>query len=81
MAYMGNIESLKKRYIYVYVYGFPDGTVVKNPPANTGDARDADLILELGKSPGVRNSNPLHYSCPEKSHGNRSLAVYSPWGR
>ena len=41
---------------------FPGGTMDKNPPAN---ARDADLILELGRSPGVRNSNPLHYSCLE----------------
>ena len=24
--------------------GFPDGSVVKNPPANVGDARDAALI-------------------------------------
>ena len=32
--------------------GFPGGTVVKNPPANTGDARDASLIPGLGRSPG-----------------------------
>ena len=24
--------------------GFPGGTVVKNPPSNSGDARDAGLI-------------------------------------
>ena len=24
--------------------GFPGGTVVKNPPANAGDARNADSI-------------------------------------
>ena len=32
--------------------GFPGGTVVKNPPANTGDARDASLIPGSGRSPG-----------------------------
>ena len=32
--------------------GFPGGTVVKNPPANAGEARDASLIPGLGRSPG-----------------------------
>ena len=27
--------------------GFPDGTVVKNSPANAGDARDTSSILGL----------------------------------
>ena len=34
-----------------------------------------------GKSPGGGNSNPLRYSCLTKSHGQRSLASFSPWGR
>ena len=29
--------------------GFPGGSVIKNPPANAGDA---DLIPGLGRSPG-----------------------------
>ena len=29
------------------LWGFPGGTVVKNPPANAGDARDAGSILGL----------------------------------
>ena len=37
--------------------------MVKNLPVNVGDARDAGSILELGRSPGVGNSNPLQYSC------------------
>ena len=41
--------------------------MVKNPPANTGDARDAGLVPELGRSSGERNGNPLQYSCLEKS--------------
>ena len=36
--------------------------VVKNPPANAGDARDMGLIPGLGRSPGVGNGNPLQYS-------------------
>ena len=43
--------------------GLPDGIVVKNPPANAGDARDAGLVPESGRSPGVGNGNPLQYSC------------------
>ena len=34
-----------------------------------------------GRSPREGNGNPLQYSCLEKSHGQRSLAGYSPWGR
>jgi len=43
--------------------GFPSGTVVKNPPADAGDARDVGSIPGLGRSPGVGNGNPLQYSC------------------
>ena len=39
--------------------------VVKNPPANAGDARDVGLIPGLGRSPGIGNGNPLQYSCSE----------------
>ena len=33
--------------------------LVKSLLANAGDARDGGLIPELGRSPGVRNGNPL----------------------
>ena len=36
--------------------------VVKNLSANAGDKRDVGLILGSGRSPGVRNGNPLQYS-------------------
>ena len=39
--------------------------VVKNPPANAGDVREADSIPGLGRSPGVGNVNLLQYSCLE----------------
>ena len=38
-------------------------------------------IPGLGRSPGEGNGNPLQYYCLEKSHGQRSLVGYSPWGR
>ena len=39
--------------------------VVKNPPANAKDIRDAGLIPGLGRFPGGWHGNPLQYSCLE----------------
>ena len=36
--------------------GFPGGSVVKNLPANAGDAGS---VLGPGRSPGEGNGNPL----------------------
>ena len=44
--------------------GFPGGAVIKNLPANAGDA---DLIPRSRRSPGVGNGNILQYSCLENS--------------
>ena len=38
--------------------------VVKNPPANAGDVRDAGLIPCLGRSPGVGNGSILAQKIP-----------------
>ena len=42
-------------------WGFPGGSVVKNPPANAGDEGS---FPRSGRSPGGGNGNPLQYSCP-----------------
>ena len=42
---------------------FPGGTMVKNPPANAGDARDVGSVPGSGRSPEAGNGNPLQYSC------------------
>ena len=42
--------------------GFPGGIVVKNPPANAGDAGS---IPGSGRSPGGGHGNPPQYSCLE----------------
>ena len=42
---------------------YPGGSVVKNPPANAGDARDVGSIPGSGRPPGVGNGNLLQYSC------------------
>ena len=48
--------------------------MVKASAYNVGDL---GLIPGSGRSPGEENGNPL---LPGKSHGQRSLAGYSPWG-
>ena len=44
------------------------------------NAGDEGSISGSGRSPRERN-NPLQYSFPGKSHAQRSLVGYSPWGR
>ena len=43
--------------------------VIKNLPANAGDARDEDLIPESVRSPGRENGTLLQYSCLENFMG------------
>ena len=50
---------------FIVVGGTPGGTVVKNPPTNAGNTRDAGSIPGSGGSPGVLNGQPLQYSCLE----------------
>ena len=47
--------------------GFPGGSVVKNPSANAEASGNWiwSLISGLGRSPGERNGNLLHYSCQD----------------
>ena len=56
--------------------GFPSGSAVKNLPANIGDTRDLGSVPGLGRSPGIGKGNPVFL--PGESHGQRSLASYSP---
>ena len=48
---------------YSTKWRFPSGAVVKNPPANAGNARDADSISGSGRPSGEGNGNLLQYSC------------------
>ena len=64
--------------LIISLLGFPSGTVVKDPPANVGDARDVRDVssnpeltfpgnILSGIFPGEGNGNPLQYSCLENS--------------
>ena len=70
-------------YPYCQLRSFPGGSVVKNPSANAGDN---SLIPGKIKSPRIGNIpwrkkwHPTPIFLPGKSHGQRSLVGYSPWG-
>ena len=56
-----NVKKRKHSVNYSQL-GFPGGSVVKSPPANTGDNSS---FTGLGRSPGGANGNPLQDSCLE----------------
>ena len=58
-------------------YGFPDGIVRRNPPANEGDARDKGLIPWVGKMPSSSKWQPTPVFCLENST-DRGACLY-PW--
>ena len=58
---------------YTLCLGCPGSTVVKNPSANTGDARDPGLIPGLGRIPGGKKWQPTPVFLSGKFHGQRSL--------
>ena len=49
--------------------------LVKNPPANAGDASDAGQ-----NDPRRRKGQPAPVGLPAEFHGQRSLEGYSSWG-
>ena len=53
--------------------------LVTNPPTIAGDVRGEGSIPGSGRSPGGRTWQPAPVFLGE-SHGQRSLAGYSPWG-
>ena len=60
------------------IAGFPGGSAVKNPPSNAGDTGS---IPGSERSPGEGGKwQPTPVLLPGKSHRQRNLAGYSPWG-
>ena len=84
-VYEGDVFSSFLLTLFIETTKVPRGAsqvalVVKNPPANVGDVRDAGSIPGSGRCSGGGPGTPLQYSCLEKPHGQRSLAGCSPWG-
>ena len=53
---------------------------VKDLPANAGGASDVDSIPWAERIPWRRARHLTPVFLPGESHGQRSLAGYSPWG-
>ena len=60
--------------------GFPGGASDKEPACQCSRCKRCGFDPWVGKIPWRKHSNPLQYSCLEKSHGQRSLESYSPEG-
>ena len=58
--------------------GFPGGSVVKNLPANAGDA--GSIPAWVGKIPWRRTWQPTPIFLPGTSHGQRSQMGYKSTG-
>jgi len=58
------------------ILGFPDGGVLKNPPATAGDTRMWVQSLRQ-EDPWNRKWQPNPVFLPRKSHGERSLVSWS----
>ena len=56
--------------------GFPSGSSGKESGCNAGDTEDTDSI----PIPWRRKWQPTPVFLPGKSHGERSLVGYRPWG-
>ena len=60
---------MEKLFFYL-IMDFPGGSVVKNPPADSGDVR---LIPKLARYAGGGHGNPLKLFLPGKFQGQKSL--------
>ena len=68
------IHFIIKSSLQSYILG---GSVSKESACNAGDG---NLIPESERSPGEGKWQPTPVFLPQKCHGQRSLADYSPWG-
>ena len=65
---LDSFKTFPRLYLFIFkmlivCYGFPGGSVVKNPSADAGDIGDAGSIPGLGRPTERGNGNPLQYFC------------------
>ena len=75
---------IKRLYYYYFQYinrlRLHQWLCGKESACKAGEAAEGKgLIPGLGRFPAEGNDNLLQYFLPAKSHGQRSLAGYSPW--
>jgi len=84
--YMKSILLFKNKVSLEKIWGFPGGSVVKNPFAKAQGKEPSCQCRRYGFSPWVRKNpwrkkwQPTSVFLLGKSHGQRSLAGYIPWG-
>ena len=64
--------------VYIYIYGFPGGTSSKEPACQCKRLRKCGFDPWIRKIPWRRAWHPTPVFLPGESHGQRSLAGYSP---
>ena len=67
-------------YLFNIFWGLPQQLSGKESACSARDTGDVNSIPGLGRSPGGRAWLPTVVFLLGKSHGQRSLAVCSPWG-
>ena len=60
--------------------GFPGGTSGKEPTCQRRRLKSRGFDPRVGKIPWSRKWQPTPVFLPGKSHGQRNLMGYSPWG-
>ena len=58
-------QEQEKHTPVIYDRAFQVALVIKNPPTDAGNIRDAVSTLGSGRAPGGGHDNPLQYSCLE----------------
>ena len=75
------LGTTKKLALPLFFFSHPLwSSVVKNPPANVGDTGNLSWIPWVMKIPWRKKWQPTPVFLPGKSHGERSMVGYSPWG-
>ena len=81
LLYLGEVLLTKRpaeKYKELYHNGASLVAQIVEKKKSACNAGDPGLIPGLERSPAGGHGNPLQYSCLENSHGQRSLAGYSP---
>ena len=66
--------------IYLFMWGFPVGPGCKECTCQCRRHKRHEFDPCFGKTPWRRKWQPIPVFLPGESHGQRSLAGYSPWG-
>ena len=85
LLYLGEVlltkRAAEKKELYHNRVSLVAQIVKKKKKKTACNAGDPGSIPGLERSPSGGHGNPLQYSCLENSHGQRSLAGYSPGSR